>query len=149
MGCSSTRKSCYDKSCQRYFNNQTQTFAIGDTLQLQIAGSKVVDSGIAIDTDPMNYTILKTGLYNISADVSVATTAVGIATLTAYLDGVPLPCTRRNITLVNGTTEIHTETDLEFKHCCPNISKSITFVLEDPTVAGSVVQVCTRIIKEA
>lgn len=149
MGCSSTNKSCYSKSCQRYYNNQSQAFAIGDTLQLQIAGAKVVDSGIAIETDPMNYTILKTGLYNISADVTVMAATAGSATLTAYLDGVPLPCTRRTVTLVSGVTEIHTETDLDFKHCCPNINKSITFVLEDPTVAGSVIQICSRILKEA
>lgn len=149
MGCSSTRKSCNDKSCQRFYNTQPQAITAGTALQLQIAGAKVVDSGIAIETEPASYTITKTGMYHIAADVTIATTAVGTVTLTAYLDGVPLPCTRRNVTLVNGTTEIHTETDIDFKHCCSNINKSITFVLTDASIAGTVTQLCTGVLKLA
>ena len=149
MGCSTTRKSCNDKSCQRFYNAQPQTITAGTALQLQIAGAKVVDSGIAIETEPASYTITKTGLYHIAADITIATTAVGTATLTAYLDGVQLPCTKRTVTLLAGTTEIHTETDLAFSHCCPCINKTITFVIEGATVAGTITQFCSGVLKLA
>ena len=150
MGCSSnSRKSCNDKSCQRYFNAQSQAVAVNTPLQVQIAGARVVDSGIAITTEPGSYTITKTGLYHIAADITINTAAVGTATFSVYLDGVQLPCTKRTVTLVNGTTEIHTETDLAFRHCCPCIDKTVTFVLEGSTVAGTVTQFCSGVLKLA
>lgn len=149
MGCSSTRKSCNDKSCQRFYNTQQQSVAVDTPLQIQIAGAKVVDSGIAIETEPASYTITKTGLYHIAADLTVFATAAGAATFSAYLDGVQLPCTKRTVTLLAGTTEIHTETDLAFSHCCPCINKTITFVIEGATVAGTITQFCSGVLKLA
>ncbi|MCQ2053387.1 MAG: hypothetical protein MJZ03_05590 [archaeon] len=149
MGCSSRRKSCNDKSCQRYYNTQTQAIAANTPLQVQIAGAKVVDSGIAIETEPASYTITKKGLYHIAADITVNAATVGTATFSAYLDGVQLPCTKRTVTLVVGTTEIHTETELDFSHCFPCINKTITFVIEGSTVAGTVTQLCSGVLKLA
>lgn len=50
MGCSSNRhKTCRDKSCQRYYNNNQQAFIAGQTVNIQM-GNRVVDTGVAIET---------------------------------------------------------------------------------------------------
>lgn len=149
MGCSSLRKSCKDKSCQRYYNISAQPFAADETIQLAIAGARVVDSGVAIETEPMSYNITKTGLYHISADVIVDVTTLGSAVFNAYLDGVPLPCMTRAIRLPVGYNEIHAETDLSFSHCCPCINKTITFTITSEDAVGTVTQFCTGVLKLA
>lgn len=147
-GGNKSKKTCHDKSCQRFYNNNAQAFTADTALQLQIAGAKVVDSGISIETQPLSYTTLKTGLYHIVADVTANSAAVGAATLQIYMDGVPLPCTLRSVTLVIGNTEIHTETDLQLTGCCCDVEHNFTFVLI-PTVAGTVTQACTGVLKLA
>lgn len=150
MSCSNNRhKSCHDKSCQRYYNNAIQPFIADTAIQLEIAGAKVVDSGIAIDTEPLNYTINKTGLYHIAADLVITAVTAGIGTLRVYLDGVPLPCTIRTVSLPVGNTEIHTETDLRFDNCCCDVSHSITFMLEPGDAVGSVTEFCSGVLKLA
>lgn len=152
MGCSNKcGKTCHDKSCQRFYNNNAQTLAAGATLQLQIAGTKVVDSGISIETEPNNFTTVKTGLYHIAGDVSITPTAGGTVTFQVYMDGVALPCTLRTITLpATGSREIHTETDLCLSGCCCDVSHTFTFQLTSvDTAAGSVIQSCFGILKLA
>ena len=80
MNCSNKcGKTCHDKSCQRYYNNNAQTIEVGGATQLVIKGNKVVDSGISIETESQNYTVVKKGLYHISADVVIdGTTLVEI-----------------------------------------------------------------------
>jgi len=138
------------KSCVRYYNNATQALGAGATLQLAIAGSRVVDTGTAIEVEPSNYTTLKTGLYSLSADVIVEGTTAGDAILQVYMDGVALPCTTRRVSLVDGYYEIHTETDLYLTGCCPCVSHSFTFTLTSvSTAVGNVVTFCSGILKEA
>lgn len=150
MSCSnSTNKSCNQKSCQRYYNNNAQAFIAGQTINLIIAGNKVVDSGISIETEPQNYTTVKTGLYHISGDVVIDATTEGEATLQVYMDGVALPCTVKNVTLPVGNTAIHTETDLSLTGCCCNVSHSFTFVLTSVTAVGSVIEFCSGVLKLA
>ena len=150
MGCSSRRhKTCHDKSCQRNYNNNPQALAANQTLQLTIQGANVVDSGISIESQPLSYKILKTGIYHISADLSLNATTGGVVTLQAFLDGVPLPCTKKEQTAFGGTNTIHTETDLPFDHCCPDINHSITFQLINTTAVGNVVEFCSGITKLA
>lgn len=149
MSCSGrSTKKCNYKSCARYYNNNPQTLAANTALQLTIAGSKVVDSGISIETQPASYSTLKTGLYHIAADVTVFASGSGSASLQVFMDGVGLPCTLRSITLVAGSNEIHTETDLQLTGCCCDVEHTFTFVVT-PTVAGNVSQCCTGILKLA
>ena len=55
MNCSNKcGKTCHDKSCQRYYNNNAQTIEVGGTTQLVIKGNKVVDSEISIETETQN-----------------------------------------------------------------------------------------------
>lgn len=151
MSCSNnSNKSCRDKSCERYYNNNNQVLNAGTTIQLVIAGSKVVDSGIAIDVQPQSYTILKTGLYHISADVVVDANVAGNVVFQVYMDGVALPCTTKTVTLAEGETAIHTETDLRLSACCCDVSHNFTFTLSSPAAAaGNVIEFCSGILKLA
>ncbi len=150
MGCSSNKhKTCRDKSCQRYYNNNPQSFVAGQVLNLQIAGNRVVDTGVSIETQGQSMTTLKTGLYHISADVVISVTAASTGTLQVYMDGVPLPCTLRDLTLVAGANPVHVETDLPIEGCCCDVSHTFTFVFTSGTAVGSVLEFCCGILKLA
>lgn len=151
MNCSNKcGKTCHDKSCQRYYNNNAQTIEAGGTTQLVIKGNKVVDSGISIETESQNYTVVKKGLYHISADVVIDGTTAGDVVLTVLMDGVALPCTIRPATLIAGSsTEIHTETDICLASCCCDVNHTFTFVLTSSTGAGTVTNFCSGILKLA
>lgn len=151
MSCSGrNHKNCNYKSCQRYYNNNPQAVAVSSNVQLIIEGTKVVDTGVSIETYPQNYTTLKTGLYHISGDVVVTATAAGLATLQVYMDGIPLPCTLKPITLAVGANPVHTETDLQIDGCCADVSHVFTYVLTtDATATGNVTQFCSGIVKLA
>lgn len=151
MNCSNKcGKTCHDKSCQRFYNNNPQAIAVGGTTQLVIKGNKVVDSGISIETESQNYTVVKRGLYHISADVVIEGVTAGDVTLSVLMDGVVLPCTIKPATLAaGGFTQIHTETDLCLTSCCCDVNHTFTFVLTSTTGAGNVTQFCSGVLKLA
>lgn len=151
MSCSSNgNKSCHDKSCERYYNNNNQVLDDGTTIQLVIAGSKVVDSGIAIDVQPQSYTITKTGLYHIAGDVVIDANVAGSVVFQVYMDGVALPCTTKTVTLAVGNNAIHTETDLRLTNCCCDVNHTFTFTLTSQALAaGNVIEFCSGILKLA
>ena len=151
MSCSGkSNKTCRNKSCQRFYNNVAQPLPVNATTQLAIAGAKVVDSGISIETEPLNYTVLKTGLYHFSGDVIINLTVAGVVTFRMLMDGVVLPCTVRTFTAGTGYREIHTETDLELTGCCCDISHRFTFeIVTDAVATGTVTQLCSGITKIA
>jgi len=151
MSCGSrSNKNCHAKSCQRFYNNTPQALAAGQELQLAIAGAKVVDSGISIETDPLNYTVVKTGLYHFTGDVVINVATAGDVELQMYMDGVALPCTYRRVTVPSGYREIHTETDLELTACCCDINRNFTFRLTSiDTAVGTVTQFCSGVLKLA
>lgn len=152
MSCGNSRnsKTCRNKSCQRFYNNNPQPIAVSSDVQLVIAGNRVVDTGISIETEPQNYITLKTGLYHFAGDVVIDATAVGDVRFSIYMDGVELPCTVREKTLAVGMNEIHTETDLELSGCCCDVTHSFTYRLRtDTTATGNVVELCTGVLKLA
>lgn len=150
MSCSGRNaKNRFNKSCVRYYNNIPQPVTADESIQLQIVGAKVVDSGISIEAENLSYNILKAGLYHFSGDVIINTTTPGIATLQMYMDGVPLPCTAREVTCLAGNTQIHTETDLWLTGCCCDIDHSFTFILTSDAVEGNVVEFCSGVTKIA
>ena len=137
------------KSCQRYYNNIAQPLAATTTVQLIVAGARVVDTGVSIETQPQSYTIVKPGLYHIAADVDVNLTTAGDIVLQGYMNGVPLPCTTRNVTGTDGHNLVHSETDLAIGGCC-DISKAITWTIQSVGVAvGTIDGNCTGIVKYA
>lgn len=151
MSCGNRKnKSCYAKSCQRYYNNNSQAIPAGATLQLTIAGNRVVDSGISIETQPQNFNTIKTGLYRITGDIVIEPTAAGDVSLSVYMDGVQLPCTLKTITLATEKVAVHTETDLELDGCCCDVGHSFAFVLSSAsTGAGAVIESCYSMLKLA
>lgn len=150
MSCSGNSKS-YQKSCVRYFNNSPQTLAANAATVLTLAGAKVVNSGASIQVEPQSYDTVKIGLYHLSADAVITASAAGVLTLQWYMDGVALPCTIKRITLpASGNAGIHTETDLELSGCCCCVNHTFTLVATtDSTAAGSVVELCTGLLKLA
>lgn len=116
---------------------------------LTIAGARVVESGLCIETQPQSYTTVKTGLYHLSADIQAVVTTPGIGTLEVYMDGVLLPCTAISSSLPAGITTMHTETDLELTGCCCDVYHNFTFVLTTTAAVGNVAHVCTGITKVA
>jgi len=150
MSCSSNgNKNCYQKSCVRYYNNNPQAFDPGSTLQLQIEGAKVVDSGISIEAAPLSFSTVKAGLYHIAADIVADVTTLGTGIFQVYMDGVPLPCTIKNVSLPLGNTSVHTETDLQLSGCCCNIEHTFTFMFTPTLAEGSIIEFCAGITKLA
>lgn len=139
------------KSCERYYNTATQSLDAGSTINLIIAGNRVVDSGISIQAEAQSYNVLKPGLYRIEGDLLFDSTATGDVILQIYKDGVALPCTMRRVTVpATGYTAIHTETDLQIESCCCNVNHQFTYVLTSAnTGAGDVTFLCTGIMKIA
>lgn len=151
MSCGNNKhKTCRDKSCQRYYNNNIQALPISTELQLVIEGTRVVDTGISIDTQNQSYTTLQKGLYHIVGDVTIDATAAGDVVFEVYMDGVPLPCTKRSKTVAVGFNPIHTETDIYLDGCCCDVSHTFTFRLtSDATATGNVVEFCSGVLKLA
>lgn len=147
MACNKT----YQKSCARYYNNNAQQLAANGQTTLTLAGARVVLSGEAIGVQPQSYDTSKIGLYHLAADAVIAATAAGKVTLVWMMDGVALPCTIKTVDVAADiNTEIHTETDLALSACCCCINHTFTLLaITDATAAGSVVQLCTGLLKLA
>lgn len=137
------------KSCVRYYNDAVQPVTADATVQLAVAGSRVVSTGTAVDVEPNSYTTLRTGLYHLSSDVVFECTTAGDLEFNVLMDGVVLPCMTRSLTPTVGYNEIHTETDLYLSGCCPCVSHTFTYQLVSTGAVGSVLKVCTGIIKNA
>lgn len=148
MSCGNSIKNRNFKSCERFYNNNSQALTAGTTLVLTL-GAKVVDTGVSIETDTQSYSTVTKGLYHISGDV-VITSAVadGNGTFSVYMDGVQLPCTVRAFTTVDGSIAVHTETDLYLDSCCCSVNHTFTFVVTSTTAVGTVTN-CTGITKLA
>ena len=152
MACNSGNSNrAYQKSCVRYFNNTPQLLTADGETVLTLAGAKVVNSGASIQVEPQSYDTVKIGLYHLTADAVITSTAAGVLKLKWYIDGVALPGTIKRVTLpASGNAEIHTETDLELSGCCCCVSHTFTLVATtDSTAAGSVVELCTGLLKLA
>lgn len=149
MACNNGKS--YQKSCARYYNNNAQTLAANGRTTLTLAGARAVLSGESIGVQPQSYDATKIGLYHLSADAVIEATAAGTVTLVWTMDGVALPCTAKTVTVAaDVSTEIHTETDLSLSACCCCVNHTFTLLaITDETAAGSVVQLCTGLLKLA
>lgn len=151
MGCGTSRKNCNQKSCVQYYNTNVQELIAGESLTLAV-GNRAVDTGVSIEAEPQAYVVVKNGLYTVSADIVIESTAAGNATVAVYRNGVVLPCTFRTVRVpATGDAEIHTETRFIVDDCCcKNIAETFTFVLiSEDTAAGNIVQFCSGIYKLA
>lgn len=149
MSCGTSLKNRNMKSCARYYNNNAQTLAVGSTLQLAL-GTKVVDTGVSIESDLQSLTTVTKGLYHVTADIALDTVTAGNVVFSIYMDGIQLPCTYKPLTiLADNETAVHTETDLYLDACCCTVNHTFTFVLASTTGAGTVNNFCAGITKLA
>ena len=151
MSCNSGSSCGCKKSIARFYNPATQDFLANATTPIAVNANQVVLQGTAIVPSLNGYRIDKTGLYGLTADVVLLGATAGNVLVQAYLDGVAMPCTVRNATLVaDGYVSVHMDTDVLFEQVCMcqnNTSHQITFGIVSTGGAGSVVNVCTGIIK--
>lgn len=141
---------CYDnryaKSCIRVYNATPQTVTTTAT-PLVIEGTPVVESGCSLTLNASSITINKSGLYHLSADVTITPTAAGTSVIQLYKDGVALPCAiAQDLTEAANTFTTHVETDICVNACCAN-KPQITLVASG--VAGTINRTCVGALKLA
>ena len=139
-------KNPYAKSCIRVYNATAQT--ITDAVQtLILEGTPIVNSGCSLTLNTSGITINKSGLYHISADVTISPTTAGTSVIQLYKDGVAIPCAIAQDTAeADNIFTAHIETDLCLNVCCVN-QPVITLVVSG--VAGTVTNVCVGALKLA
>lgn len=143
MSCNT--RSPYAKSCIRVYNDTPQVVT-ADATPLILEGVPVVYSGCSLTLNTGSVTVEKSGLYHLSADVTITPSAAGTLIVQLNKDGVVLPCAvTRDIVSTNPIT-VHVETDLIINTCCIN-QPVITVVTRG--VAGTVNHVCAGVLKLA
>lgn len=146
MGCSCNK---FAKTCKRFYNNTSQPFAITNTT-LVLLGEKTVNSGVSASVENTSIRIIHSGLFHVSFDIALDTTATaaGTVTLQLYNNGIAMPETLTQRTLTpNAIVTAHIETDIEANICCCNTKPVITLVASG--IAGNVLHISGTIIKEA
>ena len=136
----------YAKSCVRVYNPVDQAFA-ATAAPLVLKGTTVVNTGCSLCAEATDIKVLNSGLYHISADVTITPTASGIVTIQLYKDGVALPCAIVQQTVTSGDAyALHVETDACINTCCMN-NPLITVQLSG--VSGNVNELCVGMLKLA
>ena len=137
----------YMKSAQCAYNNAVQA-VVSDGTTLELLGTKVCDSGIAIETDQTAFSIHRSGVYRFSIDVNFTAGATAGAVRLQLFNGIaPLPCSN-SVTSVaaDGNETMHVETVLALTSCCGNIP-SISAQVSG--LAGTVTHLCANAEKLA
>lgn len=156
----------YQKSCIRCYDNENQDLNTVAT-PVSIDGVTVVDSGCSIQLQNQGFQIVKSGLYHISADVTVtagstssasatsssATTissasSSNLVTVQLYKSNQALPCAIAKAT-VSGTDTIHVETDLYLVACCAQQPVITVNVNGATAVTNAITHVCAGCTKLA
>jgi hypothetical protein len=136
----------YAKSCVRVYNDITQPFTAAGT-QITLEGTPVVNSGVSIELNPGSIEIEKSGLYRLSADVTINPTAAGTVVVQLYRNGVALPCAiAQNVVSSGNLCTLHVETDQQVQTCCVNHP---VYTLRVSGVAGNVTHICVGALKLA
>lgn len=141
-------KNAHYKSSAQTYNATIQALtAVATPLSL---GSVITDTGISLTPSSAGITVNKSGLYRISADITITSTAAGIIDLQAYINGTARPETLREVTVpAAGNTVIHLETVAYISACCA-MTPVITIVGNTTgAAAGSVTLLAVNVIKEA
>lgn len=146
MSCSQALKNCHYKSAQNAYNNSQQAFTATAT-PVNVLGVLNTDTGCSIDTNTAGFTVLNSGLYRISYDVTFTATGVGTATLQGVKDSANLPCMASSVTTAAATVyTLHAETTIYIPVCCGG-SSSIGATISG--VAGTISHVCASVVKLA
>lgn len=144
MICGNTLKSCKMTSAQTAYNNAEQAFVAAGT-PITILGTRVTDTGVAIDTDPTVFDIDRSGLYRISYDIDLTAAGAGVVSLQLYDGETPLPCSVAARTVATDLEyAIHVETTLYLSTCCA-VHHAIGARVSG--VAGTITHVCASAVK--
>lgn len=141
-------KNSHYKSSVQTYNAVAQALTATPTA-LNI-GAAITDTGISLTPSISGVTVKKSGLYRISADITITSTAAGIVNLQTFINGVARPETLRAVTVpAAGNSVIHLETVAYISACCAQ-SPIITIVGNTVgAAAGSVALIAVNVIKEA
>lgn len=143
MGCNKNR---YQKSVARTYNNASQEITATPSA-LTLVGNVSVNTGCSIEIGTGSYRLNYSGLYHISADVTLTATAAGTALVQLAVNGTVLPCAVSSATMAAaGVYTLHVETDICAGVCAVN--KPVITVLAGG-VAGTVTHVCAGVTKIA
>lgn len=145
MACNNL-KGAHCKSAQETYNNAAQTIAATPTI-LNILGVLTTDTGCSIDTNPGNFAISGSGLYRISADVTITPTAAGVAIVQLGQDNDVLREAVTQQTVAAGSVyTMHAETVRFIPVCC---SGRPIITVQAGGVAGTVSHVAANAVKLA
>ena len=149
------RYKCKNYKSAIQFNNTTpQAVAATDIATSPVIlnlGSRITDTGMALDFGSQDIQVEASGLYRISANLDILGVTAGDITYAIAVNGNILPETVRTITAVAGISEIiPTETIREFDTCCVIGDYDITVVaFSDGTGAATVERVSGNVLKLA
>lgn len=153
MTCNKYKNKNY-KSAIQFFNSSPQeilaTSLITNPITLSL-GTKVTDTGIAIDFNTNSFDIESSGLYRISVTLDVLGVTPGDVSFAIALNGEILPETINTITAVAGISElISFETIRTVRACCALTDFSFSVVaFSDGTGVATVEKLSGNAVKLA
>lgn len=109
------------KSAVQFYNSTSQEILATDIASSPVIlalGSRVTDTGIAIDLNSLDIDVEATGLYRISATLDVLGVTAGDVTFAIALNGQILPETINTITAVAEISELITFETIRALHVC-------------------------------
>lgn len=142
------------KSAVQFYNSTSQPIVATDTITTPVIlslGSRVTDTGCAIDFNSLDIDMEASGLYRISATLDVLGVTGGDVSFAIALNGQILPETLNTITAVAGISElISFETIRLVNICCANNDFNFSIVaFSDGTGAATVEKLSGNAVKLA
>ncbi len=142
------------KSAVQFYNSTSQPIVTTDILTSPVIlslGTRVTDTGIAIDFDNNGLDIEASGLYRVSANLDILGVTAGNVTFAMTLNGQILPETLRTVTAVAGISEIvPLETVRTINICCGTSDFNFSIIaFSDGTGEATVEQLSGNAIKLA
>ncbi len=141
-------KNPHYKSTSEFYNATAQTLT-SNAAPLNLIGSQVTNTGVAVDTSGTTIDIKYSGTYAVKASVIADITTAGDVTVQLYANGVPLPETLRTVTLAVGNNAIDIDTVRFFKASCADSAQVQIYVNTDGTAVGSVAMISGNVVKLA
>ena len=153
MSCNRYKNRNY-KSALQYFNTTAQAIAVTDVITnplLVDLGLATTNTGVAFDFNGNEFDVDFSGLYQFMNEVSITGTTAGDVFVGLTIDGVLVPETLRQQTLVVGATVTVPLTLIkQLSTCCANTNKSIRLIVySDGTATGTISRVSGNALKLA
>lgn len=140
------------KSSVQFFSSAQQPILATNLIANPVTfdlGTKVTDTGCAIEVDDGTITIESSGLYRISADINVAGVTAGNLTFAMTMDGNVLPETVRTQTMIAGNTMTVSMETVRRISTCSAFDRHIIGIIaySDATGAGTVTRISGNAVK--